>query len=272
VKRITLNRKSIEIGIGFLALAGILAYNLTHTGGLLASYVRPAWVGYTAATGIELAIVGLSLRIGELRKSKANPRFFVLTLIAVVIVSALANISEGYAVKFGEPLTLANIGRLDIIQAVVSLAATGLLSLVTFALAEIVGSDVTQATGLSNGQSEVTPLPVNVSEVSAVIPPEDSTVSNVAETDVEPGTTPTLQHGFDLAYDVKADQEAQAKGAALDKLVGHLSSNPDATVTELAKLISRSRQTVYNYLDELEASGRWHRNGKKTPAAESQSD
>lgn len=135
------NRKII---IGLVSLVGVLAYNWTHTGGLLASYVRPAFVGYIAATGIELAVVGLSLRIADLRRNASGARFQVATLAAVVVVSALANIAEGYAVKFGESLTSANIGRLDIVQAIVSLSATGLLSLVTFAIAEIVGGDIEQ--------------------------------------------------------------------------------------------------------------------------------
>ena len=144
-----LDRPTIKIVIGVTALIGVLVYNWTHTGGLLASYVDPAFVGYIAAGGIELAIVGLSLRIGELRLSKADTRFFVLTLIAVVIVSALANVAEGYTVKFGETLTLFNIQRLDIVQAIVSLSATGLLSLVTFALTEIVGNDLTSCSGVN---------------------------------------------------------------------------------------------------------------------------
>jgi len=131
-----------KIIVGLLSLVGVLAYNFTHTGGLLASYVEPRFVGYVAAFGIELAVVGLSLRIDELRRTQGQVAFHVLTLAAVVIVSALANIAEGYAVKFGEPLTSANIGLLDGVQVVVSLAATGLLSLVTFAIAEIVGHDI----------------------------------------------------------------------------------------------------------------------------------
>lgn len=131
-----------KIIVGLLSLVGVLAYNFTHTGGLLAAYVEPRFVGYVAAFGIELAVVGLSLRIDELRRTNTDAKFHIGTLAAVVVVSALANIAEGYAVRFGESLTSANIGRLDAVQAVVSLAATGLLSLVTFAIAEIVGHDI----------------------------------------------------------------------------------------------------------------------------------
>jgi DNA-binding IclR family transcriptional regulator len=40
-----------------------------------------------------------------------------------------------------------------------------------------------------------------------------------------------------------------------------LSRNPAATPPEIAMLIGKSRQTVYDYLDELEAAGKLHRNG-----------
>ena len=63
-------KRTIQIVIGLLALIGVLIYNWTHTGGLLAGYVRPDFIGYIAAAGIELAIVGLSLRISRLAQAK----------------------------------------------------------------------------------------------------------------------------------------------------------------------------------------------------------
>ena len=55
-----------------------------------------------------------------------------------------------------------------------------------------------------------------------------------------------------------------AKSTALNKLIEHLSNTPNATITELASLIGKSRATVYNYLDELETAGKVHRNGHIT--------
>jgi hypothetical protein len=241
-----------QIIIGLVSLACLLAYTWVHTGALLASYVEPHAVGFVAAAGIELAIVGLSLRVNELRKSSLGARFFVFTLIAVVIVSALANVSEGFAVKFHEPLTVSNVGKLDIVQAVVSVAATALISLVTLALAEIVGQDVNAAVKVSS----------RIAKPSAVTAPAVTTeVSDTASTtDAVNTLTPTLEQ----ARSVKANQDTQQKAAALDTLIEHLTSDPDVTVTELARLIGKSRTTVYAYLDELEASGKIHRNGQAT--------
>jgi hypothetical protein len=226
----------------------LLSYTWTHTGGLLAEYVNPAFVGYVAALGIELSIVGLSLRIGELKRSGLDARFFVATLIAVVTVSALANIAMGYAVKFGEALTVSNVGKLDIVQAVVSLAATGLISLVTFALAELVGQDVTAAVKVSS--KSVKPAAVTVPQVT----------TDVLNTEA----LTAFPMPIEQARAVKGDSDAQQKAAAIDALVTYLTSNPDATVSELARVIGKSRPTVYNYLDELETAGKLHRNGQIT--------
>ena len=76
-------RRNIQIASGFTALALLLAYTWVHTGALLAGYVRPAYVGYLAAAGIELSVVTLSIRIGEVRKVRANSLFMLFTLFAV---------------------------------------------------------------------------------------------------------------------------------------------------------------------------------------------
>lgn len=144
--------------IGIISLVGLLSYTFVHTGNLLASYVDPQWIGFMAALGIELSIVGLSMRIGELKRSGLSYRFFAFTLIAVVVVSALANIAQGFQVKFGEALTIINWNKLDIVQVVVSIAATGLISLVTLALSEIVGQDV--ATAQKASQKKAVEMPV----------------------------------------------------------------------------------------------------------------
>lgn len=52
-----------------------------------------------------------------------------------------------------------------------------------------------------------------------------------------------------------------SKRQALDKTLQILSDNPAANPSEIAKQIGKSRQTVYDYFDELEESGKLHRNG-----------
>jgi predicted HTH transcriptional regulator len=52
-----------------------------------------------------------------------------------------------------------------------------------------------------------------------------------------------------------------SKRQALDKTLQILSDNPTANPSDVADQIGKSRQTVYDYFDELEAAGKLHRNG-----------
>jgi hypothetical protein len=63
-------------------------------------------------------------------------------LLAAVIVSAIANVSEGFAVAQGVKLTVESVKRLDIVQATIGLTSTALISLLVLVLGEVVGTDV----------------------------------------------------------------------------------------------------------------------------------
>jgi len=124
---------------GFFALILLLNYNLFHTGALLARYSMEPWVGYGAALAVEVTVVVMSLQIGERREKTLDTVFFYAVLATLVGVSFVANVVEGHYIRYGEQLTVANVSDIDPIQAVVGLLATGLISLITFALAEVIG-------------------------------------------------------------------------------------------------------------------------------------
>jgi hypothetical protein len=128
--------------IAALALTGLLAYTFVHTGGLMSRYIHPAFVGYMAAFGVELAVAGISFRLASLKRKQMTSRSLLFILISALFVSALANISEGYTIRYGKPLTWVNLGDIDYIQAVIGIAATGLISLMVFAISELIGVDV----------------------------------------------------------------------------------------------------------------------------------
>jgi hypothetical protein len=265
-----------KIIIGLLSLVGVLLYNWTHTGGLLASYVKPEFVGYIAAAGIELAVVGLSLRIDEMRRAQADAKFHVGTLAAVVIVSALANIAQGYLVKFGTELTSANIGRLDAVQVVVSLAATGLLSLVVFALAEVVGHDI----GASDAQQTASlPQPLaqgpQVGETDEIGPLGDDAGQDVPlESSQQTKTGGTQVFNAEPVQSTITPNEAaqiavleHAPVTTADIILEYVKRNPTASKVEIAQHVARAiggtytRQAVDAQLKRLEVAGRIARNG-----------
>lgn len=238
--------KTFKIVMGLVALGAVLLYNFVHTGNILASFIDPSEVGYIAAGGIEAIVIFLSMQISERRRDKRSTRLFVGALVAVVVVSALANVAEGYAVKFGKPLEVVVFGATDFAQLVVWLSSTGLLSLVVFAMAEIIGDDMTANT-------------------QAVTPP-------ATEPHDEPHYEPQAQPAETIntpAVLVKiADDASEAQPAtASDVLLAYYAAQPDASQTSAAQHVAQvlgkpySRQAVKAQLDRLERDGLIARNG-----------
>ena len=242
-------KANVQIGVTILSLLALLTYTLVHTGGLLARYVHPAAIGYIAAFGIEAAVVSLSVRIGELRRSKQSTGFFLFVLISVVVVSAVANIAEGFTAVQGEQLTSQSIQQLDPVQAFIGLAATGLISLIVLALAEILGTDVDTAVkqaGRDRKRQPVTLPAPSETAVSSGSPQPDN-----AETPVS----------IERARAAKAEKDAVSKTEAMNTLLLFVNENPDASLSHIGQQIDRSKTTVSNYVRELEQDGRLQRNG-----------
>jgi hypothetical protein len=246
-------KEKIQIGVTILSLLALLTYTLVHTGGLLARYVHPSLVGYVAAFGIEAAVVSLSLRIGELRRSKQSPGFFLFVLVAVVVVSAVANIAEGFTAVQGEALTLATVRTLDPVQAFIGLAATGLVSLIVLALAEILGTDVETAVKLAERKHKQ-PLAANTGADQPGIHAQSMEPAVTALTTEESAS-------IERARTVKADKDANSKVAAVNALLMFVNENPEASFADIGRVIGRSKTTASNYVRELERNGRLVRNG-----------
>ena len=226
-------KNKIQLAAGVISLAALLTYTLIHTGGLLARYITPPWAGYVAALGIEIAIVSLSLRIGDLRKSGLNAGWFLFVLVSVVVVSALANVYEGFHTYYGQPLTVATVGNLDAIQAAIGLAATGLISLIVLALSEIIGSDVQTIAAAAERQRR-----------------KNATVAS--------GNTAETAPSDAALAEINAAKVA-SKEAKKEQLAAILASAPETNNTQLAAALDVSRATVRNYRRELSLNGH-HKN------------
>lgn len=224
----------LQIIAGSVSLTALLAYTLVHTGGLLATYVAPWQVGYIAAFGIELAVVSLSLRIGDLKRSGQDFRFFMFVLVSVVVVSALANISQGFAVAHKAEMTLANISQLDAIQAIIGLTATGLISLIVLALSEIIGVDVNAVVRETERQRK------NEQKRAEIDSPKTQ-IQTVREMAVE------------QARDTKSDR--------IQAILNTYRDNPDAKPVEVYRRLDIPRPTFYAYLNELVEDGIISKNG-----------
>jgi hypothetical protein len=69
-----------------------------------------------------------------------------------------------------------------------------------------------------------------------------------------------LVSNTDSIAHARAQRQVQ-KEQSLDTLLIYLSDNPDASLSDIAAVIGRSRSTAGNYVNELTTDGRLHKNG-----------
>ncbi len=262
------NRDDLQTGGALLATVLLLAYTFWHSGNLLSRYIDPAWVGYVAALGVEVAIVSLSLRIGQLGWHSPQATIFKRTLIAALVVSALANIAEGHQVMYHQPLTLYALSPLvgnldgvelatanpvpviDWIQAAIGLAATGLLSIIVYALADIIGDDVRTATAARRPTVSVkrrASRPLARQPRRRALPTSVAPAVNpahrqepVSASPVNPAPTPPMADLDDVSR----------------RLVEALAAAPDGlSKREVARRAGVNPETARQRIDKLEAAG-----------------
>ena len=248
-------KDKIQIIAAAVSLAALLAYTLVHTGGLLARYIAPAFVGYIAAFGIELSIVSLSLRIGDMRKARQSDRFFTAVLVSVVAVSAVANVAEGFATLHGQPLTVATAGQLDPVQATIGILATGVISLIVVALSEITGNDVSAAIRKAEREARKAEQPAQVAQVAApvVTQQDEQQDEQPAQVDANvpelPPAATSRQDARQVAGKLPRDWR-QVEPAQRHELA-HMTRDERAKL--MPELSERAERDWHNRLDEIAA-------------------
>lgn len=223
--------------LSLLALVAVLSYTFAHTGALLARYIKPELLGYVAAAGVELTVIAMSLQfngLGDSGKSGFSKALFLFVFVATLTVSALANVSEGFRVSMGVEMTSVTFRQIDPVVAIIGVSATGLLSLVTMSLAELLGDSFGVVSSLASGIANTT---------------RQNTSANVSPD--------TLSTGRQKAIDAKR----ASKEEAINTMVDILRANPDISKTDLSHQVGKSRATVNNYLAELTEQGVIERNG-----------
>ena len=128
-----------SVGLNSLVLLFVLfllSYTFIHTGAVLARFINPPMLGYVAALGIEGLVAAMSWR----RAFRAGATIGInITLGIVLVISAVANLYEGYAVKNGHELTLSDIPRMDALQAFVGVLVTAIIPFLVFMAGEVMG-------------------------------------------------------------------------------------------------------------------------------------
>ncbi len=194
--------------------------------------------GYVQALGIDLGILGLAYGI-QLRKRQERSTLPLWgVLILVTFISAYANYL--YGIMHQQPLeTQSAFDRMVVFLRPFLLSVT--LPIIMFALIEIIGEDRNYALRLQSQQQ------ANDKE-----PEEEEPTPVVAEPQV---FSPTPTEMPARAVVVGRTNGSSPKEAMTEQLLRILYEEPNIPRTKLAERLGCSRQTLYNYLQELEARG-----------------
>jgi biotin operon repressor len=190
--------------------------------------------GYVQALGIDLGILGLAYGI-QLRKRQGRPTLPLWgVLILVTFISAYANYL--YGIMHQQPLPTASaFDQMVVFLRPFLLSVT--LPIIMFALIEIIGEDRNYALKVQ-AQSEPTETPA----APAVADSHEPVPSEPA-------------HGYALVQPLERNGNGHAKETTMEQLLWLLYEQPSLPRTKLAEALGCSRQTLYNYLQELESRG-----------------
>jgi len=187
--------------------------------------------GYVQALGIDLGILGLAYGI-QLRKRQGRPTLPLWSvLILVTFISAYANYL--YGIMHQQPLqTTSAFDQMVVFLRPFLLSVT--LPIIMFALIEIIGEDRNYALKVQSESASTEPsLRAEASEPAPRAP--------------EPV--------YALVQPMERNGNGHAKEATMEQLLWLLYARPNLSRTKLAERLGCSRQTLYNYLQELEARG-----------------
>lgn len=190
--------------------------------------------GYVQALGIDLGILGLAYGI-QLRKRQGRPTLPLWSvLILVTFISAYANYL--YGIMHQQPLETASAFDYGVVFLRPFLLSVT-LPIIMFALIEIIGEDRNYALKMQ----------AQASSEPQIAPP--------AAIDSESPASDTPEPVYALVQPVERNGNGHAKEATMEQLLWLLYEHPTLTRTKLAEMLGCSRQTLYNYLQELESRG-----------------
>jgi hypothetical protein len=190
--------------------------------------------GYVQAGAVDVGLVALAYAVHQRRRERRPTWTLWAGVLLFSAISAYANLLHG--LRFASDMGLSAWAQAR------PFLLSGVLPVLVVYLSEIVSADVQHAVRVAEKERRAAERrarrEVSVAEGSGQFP-----------------------YPVEQARALLAEQRARSKAEALDALLDILAERPDVRVTDLARLVGRSRSTVYTYVDELEAQGRLRRNG-----------
>lgn len=135
--------QAILLFITIIGLLCLLSYTFWHTGGLLSRFIVPYELGYTCAVGVEAIIVVMSFKLARLKANNVSNGWIKFALVFALVVSAVANYAEGFYTYHEQLLTWRSWwANIDVVQFVISVLATALISVLVFVVSDIISVDM----------------------------------------------------------------------------------------------------------------------------------
>ena len=200
-------------------------------------------LGYIQAVAVEAGLATLAYGIQQKKKQRRPTKWLWLGVIGFSLISAYANMLHGLV--YSGPLDLpASWQWMDALRPVL---LSSILPALVIYLAEIVSSEQVYDTEQARKEERRAARSVQAS------------VSPMLASETRSGYPAPIEQ----AREAKLEQLKHSKEETLDRMTAILDTDPDIEITELSKIVNRSRTTVYKYLEELEEAGRVRRDGQK---------
>ena len=220
--------------LGFTAL-----YDLFGSIGLFAS-----WLGIFFPLLFDLAEVTAAVSVFNAKLQGEDDKFAWRMVLLFTGLGVTANILHASHAAY--------TGRIDSAQLVLAIFATSLFPLSVALVTHLLKSVIDRA--IRRNQAAVTLADLD-NQLDAGRKELNNLLAQIEQAKV-------LNNGVNTPkFNTLINARKEAKEGRQADLLSYLDANPQATLTDAAKEVGVSRQTVGNYVNELEQSGDLHRNG-----------
>lgn len=135
-------RKMLRERLGTVSLMCILIAGYAHSANFFSGYFDHFWQGALAAFGIDLGLVAMAFYRDNLHSKGESAVTIKAVTVVFVFASCLANLSQGWRVKYGGDLSLSGLWGLDSLGFLMLFFGTVILPVLIYVLVDQYGNSI----------------------------------------------------------------------------------------------------------------------------------